>query len=55
MGAWNFLYFLPIVFIASFYLVNLMLAVVALTYNIEVERKKVNFQIVIIKVCLRKA
>ena len=40
MGAWNILYFLPIVFIGSFYLLNLMLAVVSLAYNIEVENER---------------
>jgi hypothetical protein len=40
MGAWNIFYFLPIVFIGSFYLLNLMLAVVSLAYNIEVENER---------------
>jgi hypothetical protein len=39
-GIWNILYVLPIVFIGSFYLVNLMLAVVSLAYNIEAENEK---------------
>jgi hypothetical protein len=40
MGPWNIFYFLPIVFIGSFYLVNLMLAVVSLAYTIEAENEK---------------
>lgn len=39
-GPWNVLYFLPIIFIGSFYLINLMLAVVALAYEIECENAK---------------
>ena len=43
MGPWNVLYFIPIIFFGSFYLVNLMLAVVSLAYEIESENAiKVN-------------
>ena len=35
MGPWNLFYFFPVIFFGSYYLVNLMLAVVSLAYEDE--------------------
>ena len=35
MGPWNLFFFIPVVFLGSYYLVNLMLAVVSLAYEDE--------------------
>lgn len=36
-GPWNVLFFMAVVFLGSFYLINLMLAVVAMSYEEEAE------------------
>lgn len=36
-GPWNMLFFLMVVLLGSFYLVNLMLAVVAMAYELEAD------------------
>lgn len=40
MGPWSVLYFLCIVLLGRFYLINLVLAVVAVSYENEVQRAR---------------